>query len=389
MTQPMVEAVNLSKIHRWHGQQIRALDRVSLTAEAEEFLVVVGASGSGKSTLLRCLAGLEIPDEGEIRLNDRTVFAHDPKVWIRPQDRRVGMVFQSYAIWPHLSVLENVTLPLIRGTLRIPKARAAEAAMEILERLGLAEFAPRSATALSGGQQQRVALARALAVGGHVILMDEPLSNLDAALRESLRQYLKTVLAEFHTTVVYVTHDRTEALTLGDRVVVMKGGRVIQIGTPNALYLHPQSRYVAETLGEVNWVPAEAGRNGVATTAIGPVALPAGAGNERLILGIRPEGISAEALDGRGPLLGSETLGTVQRVQFSGFFQWVTFSVGATELQARLDPTRTYGQGKKYALRFNPEAMFWIEEASGIASEASPSEDSEVPPVSREANGRG
>jgi len=222
-----------------------AVDDVSLSIEDGEFFTLVGPSGCGKTTTLRLIAGFESPDAGDVRFGD------DSMTGVPPEHRDVGIVFQSYALFPHMSVAENVAYGL---RFRDPPDGNSkrERVAELLELVDMPEMGDRSPDQLSGGQQQRVALARALAPGPSVLLLDEPMSALDARLRERLRVQVKQIQSELDITTVYVTHDQEEALSVSDRVAVMNGGRVEQVGTPEAVYRKPASRFVAEFLGDNN-----------------------------------------------------------------------------------------------------------------------------------------
>ena len=209
-----------------------ALHALDMEVARGEFFVLLGPSGSGKSTLLRCVAGIDIPEGGEMTLNDRLIFSSASNVLVRPEDRGLGMVFQSYAVWPHMTVYQNVALPLTHGTRRIAAGKVRDRVMHALSLVQMETYADRPVPYLSGGQQQRVALARALAVEPVVLLMDEPLSNLDARLRKEVRHQILSVTKRVGVTVLYVTHDQTEALALGDRVAVMHQGRIMQIARP-------------------------------------------------------------------------------------------------------------------------------------------------------------
>jgi len=222
----------------------------SLDIADGEFVIFLGPSGCGKTTTLRLIAGLEAPDAGTIAIGGRLVSAPEENLFIRPERRGIGMVFQSYAVWPHMSVFENVAFPL---RVRRLSARDIQAKVrEVLDLVGLAGESGRSATALSGGQMQRVALARALVYDPALLLFDEPLSNLDLKLRERLRIELKELQRRTGITSIYVTHDQTEAVELGDRIVVMDGGRAVQVGPPSELYQRPNSRFVAEFIASAN-----------------------------------------------------------------------------------------------------------------------------------------
>jgi len=213
-----------------HGK-VEALKSLDLEVAEGEFFVIVGASGSGKTTLLRCVAGLESPDNGEIRIAGRPVFSDTPPTWIPPQERNFGMVFQSYAVWPHLTVFDNVALPLREGAQKIPRSQVNERVRQALRMVQLDEQSDRSATLLSGGQQQRVALARAIAVNPRVLLMDEPFAALDAQTREFMQAELLKIWTQAKKTVLFITHQINEAVYLADRVVVMtrRPGRIREI----------------------------------------------------------------------------------------------------------------------------------------------------------------
>jgi ABC-type Fe3+/spermidine/putrescine transport system ATPase subunit len=230
---------------------VTAVDHIDLTVEAGQFVTLLGPSGSGKTTTLRAIAGLEQPDEGTIHIGERLV--NGPGVNVPPHQRDLGMVFQSYAIWPHKNVYENVAFPLRQRRLR--RGEEHGRVMKVLETVGLGIYHRRYPSELSGGQQQRVALARALVGDPEVILYDEPLSNLDAKLRESMRLTLHTLHQQLGVTAVYVTHDQLEAMVLSDRVYVMNQGRIEQVGTPMELYDRPASLFVAEFIGQANILP--------------------------------------------------------------------------------------------------------------------------------------
>ncbi|WP_043642073.1 ABC transporter ATP-binding protein [Nocardioides alkalitolerans] len=244
---------------------VPAIDDVDLVVEAGEFCVLLGPSGCGKTTLLRCLAGLEEPESGEIVVGGRPFYASDRKVSLTPQQRRLGMVFQSYALWPHMNVERNVAFPMTtrraRGTFGKDEVR--RRVTRALETVGIGELAQQPVSALSGGQQQRVALARAIAFGSDVVLFDEPLSNVDAKVRVQLRQEIHALQRELGFTAVYVTHDQEEAMELADVLVVLKRGKVEQAGRPRRLYREPVSRYVADFVGTADILDG---------TVVGPVA---------------------------------------------------------------------------------------------------------------------
>jgi iron(III) transport system ATP-binding protein len=241
--------VELNQLIKRFGTEV-AVNNVSLAVEPGEFVTLLGPSGCGKTTTLRCIAGLEHPDEGEIIIAGKTVTSAANNVFLPPEHRNIGMVFQSYAVWPHMTVFDNVAYGLrVRG---VDRTTLKAQTMKALELVGLDSLAERYATKLSGGQRQRVALARAVAYRPEVILFDEPLSNLDAKLREQLRDELARLQREVGITSIYVTHDQTEALVMSDRVVVMNYGVIQQIGDPREVYARPVNAFVANFLGVAN-----------------------------------------------------------------------------------------------------------------------------------------
>jgi len=272
--------------------KVAALSDLNLDIEPGEFFVIIGASGSGKTTLLRSVAGLETPDSGTIKVGDRTVFSHQPPVWVPPQDRGFGMVFQSYAVWPHLTVFENIALPLREGAQKIPRNEVRARVQQALEMVQLEEQIDRPSTLLSGGQQQRVALARAIAVNPNVLLMDEPLSNLDARLREEVRGKIRELAKRLEATVLYVTHDQIEAMAIADKIAMMSFGKLLQYGTPIDLYRYPNCPEVAEFFGTVNWLPGElnSADGNIVSTQIGAFSVsPDSATEKNVWIGFRPE----------------------------------------------------------------------------------------------------
>jgi iron(III) transport system ATP-binding protein len=227
-----------------------AVDDVSFSVAAGEIVALLGPSGCGKTTTLRCVAGLEHPSAGEIRIGGATVSAPAAGVLVAPRARNVGMVFQSYAVWPHMTVAQNVAYPLRQR--RTSRAEIERRTAEILQLVGLSDFAQRPVVSLSGGQMQRVALARSLVYEPALLLLDEPLSNLDANLRVRLRDDLRRIIKRTGVTALYVTHDQAEAAVLGDRVGVMRDGKLLQIGPPTEIYNRPADLFVAQFTGASN-----------------------------------------------------------------------------------------------------------------------------------------
>ena len=288
----MIKIHSLRKTFATGTDSVQAVDAVDLQVNEKEFFVLLGLSGSGKTTLLRCVAGLERPEGGDITLGERIVSSAERNIFVGSEDRGIGMVFQSYAVWPHMTVFDNVAFPLANGKRRLPRIKVKERVTRALEMVQLSALAERPVPFLSGGQQQRVALARALAVEPEVLLMDEPLSNLDARLREEVRDEIRNLAKRLGITVLYVTHDQIEAMALADRIAVMNGGKILQIGAPKDLYHFPQNRHVAEFLGSMNEFKGILQSDGTVATDLGVMTcmIPSSA-NKEVIVAIRPEDV--------------------------------------------------------------------------------------------------
>lgn len=318
------------------GKAVKAAQDVSFEIPEGKLFTLLGPSGCGKTTTLRSIAGLEKPKAGSIVLGNRTIFSSDRDVFVAPNQRNFGMVFQSYAIWPHMSVYENVAFPLRVRKKRFLKREIDDKVMRVLNVVSLESFAGRDATKLSGGQQQRLALARALVMEPQLLLLDEPLSNLDAKLREKMRFELKRLQRELNLTTIYVTHDQQEALALSHQIALMNNGRIIQLGTPRDIYEKPTSRFAADFVGTTNFVRATVmGRDSLdgswlVDSEIGGLKL---AGSElvrkgeEITISIRPENIRlSEVLeDAKGDA--SQIHGRVDSKLFLGEF--VDFQIGA------------------------------------------------------------
>jgi len=288
----VISISGVRKNFRSGEQTIAALKSIDLEVRRGEFFVLLGPSGSGKTTLMRCVAGLEKPDAGAISLDGKTVFSATPWINTPPEEREIGMVFQSYAIWPHMTVAENIGLVLTHGQSRLSQKNASERIKHVLALVQLENFENRPARLLSGGQQQRVALARALAINPKLLLMDEPLSNLDARLREEVRSKIKKLVSQLGITVLYVTHDQVEAMVLADRIAVMAQGVILQIGNAYELYRAPKTSLVAEFFGSINWLRGRIIDRNRVETEIGIFAVNAPDDNAHaVVIGIRPEDI--------------------------------------------------------------------------------------------------
>ena len=241
-----MEKIELKEITKKYGK-VAAVDNMDLSIKEGEFLTLLGPSGCGKTTTLRMIAGLEEPTHGVLSSDGRVLFSRETGIYVPPEQRNLGFMFQSYALWPHMNVRKNISLGL--ETRKIPKERINEKVKDVLEKVQLTGYDGRYPSELSGGQQQRVALARMIAAESAIFLMDEPLSNLDAMLRVDMRFELKRLHKELNATSVYVTHDQVEALTLSDRIVVMHEGRIMQSAAPEELYLKPANLFVAKFVG--------------------------------------------------------------------------------------------------------------------------------------------
>lgn len=252
----MIQTRLIHKTYLTDSGKIHAVRGIDLNVAKGEIFTLLGPSGCGKTTVLRCIAGFEQPDEGEIIIGEQRVFAERDRIMVPPHSRGIGMVFQSYAIWPHMTVFQNIALPLVAGNFKVPKAQVKSKVRHALALVQMEEFEDRPAPLLSGGQQQRVALARALVYEPKVLLLDEPLSNLDAKLRVIMRLEIRELVERLNITTIYVTHDQDEALALSDRMAVMHEGKIIQIGSPREIYLTPINELVAGFVGESNQISA-------------------------------------------------------------------------------------------------------------------------------------
>ena len=359
---PMVEIEHLNKVF---GHET-AVDDFNLDVAEGEFVTLLGPSGCGKTTTLRCIAGLERPDGGEIRIGGDTVTAPARGIHLTPEQRNIGMVFQSYAVWPHMTVFDNVAYGL--RVRRTPAAERQTRTMRALELVGLTDFADRYATKLSGGQRQRVALARAIVYEPRVILFDEPLSNLDAKLREQMRDELVRLQREVGITSVYVTHDQGEALVMSDRVVVMDKAVIQQIGSPQEIYAEPANSFVAGFIGVANLIKgtlksrrgqvceveiaAKDGSDGFALKAHGGEGVAAGEG---LFINIRPEDFTLHLDEPKSARGGNVLKGAVIDTVYLGNCVEARISVGGHEVGIQIDHYENLASGQPVYLTFKPD----------------------------------
>lgn len=338
---------------------VTAVADISFVARPGEFLSLLGPSGCGKTTTLRCIAGFESAEEGSIRIDGKTVTDRAAGIFIPPNNRQFGMVFQSYAIWPHMTVFDNVGYPL-RVQRKHSRQEIRERVNETLKVVGLANYEARYPSQLSGGQQQRVALARALVMEPKVLLFDEPLSNLDAKLRERMRFELIEIQKELGVPAVYVTHDQAEAMVMSDRIIVMENGRVAQEGSPDQIYARPANRFVAGFIGLSNFLPAKIDGGGTDGTFMARSAIGhhpcTGVGvhgpGEEVQIAIRPEKIDlGSSVGSSGHLFETE----VQRRYFVGPYTEYFLIVGDTVIRAQSSTILDARVGTKITARVLPE----------------------------------
>lgn len=353
----------LRKYFTSEGKTIKALDDVDLVIPANTIYTLLGPSGCGKTTLLRCIVGLENPDAGEISIGGEIVWSSEKNIYVPTEKRKLGMVFQTYAIWPHMNVFDNVAYPLQNR--KVPRSEIRERVAKTLALLQLDGFQERPATKLSGGQQQRVALARALVAEPGVILFDEPLSNLDAKLREETRKELKTFLSGLKITAVYVTHDRVEALALSDTIAVMRSGRIIETGDPKKIYFGAESRFVADFIGRANLVPATV--SGVTESGtlvecgLGKILCKKTdfAKNSEVTLCLRPEFIHLKKGAGQGGE-GNIIRGTTGALVFVGDVYETEIRCGDIPILARLEPETDIAAGDPVFFEISPDKCLLV-----------------------------
>jgi len=344
------------------GDTVKAAQDVSFTVDEGRLFTLLGPSGCGKTTTLRSIAGLERPRLGSITVNDRVVYSSSAGVFVSPNQRGFGMVFQSYAIWPHMNVFQNAAFPLEVGGRRYSRQEVRDNVMQVLTAVQLDQLANRNATTLSGGQQQRLALARALVMKPALLLLDEPLSNLDAKLREKMRFELKRLQRELKITTVYVTHDQGEALALSHEIAVMHEGRIQQIGSPRDIYERPATQFVADFVGSSNFIEGTVTGSAstpdgcvVVRTEIGDVtvkALQMLVADERVAVSVRPEDVD---LTEDRPAGGNVWEGRVDQKVFLGEAVDFQVKVGTRTLLSRRHPTLRTKIGDTIFVQLDPE----------------------------------
>jgi iron(III) transport system ATP-binding protein len=346
----MLKVQNLHLTYTTDQGTVDAVRGISFDVDGGNFYTLLGPSGCGKTSTLRCIAGLETPSGGLIEIGKQVVYSSSSRTVVPPHRRDIGMVFQSYAIWPHMTVYENVAFPLVHGQKKQPRQQVRDKVMRALSLVQLDGLAQRPAPHLSGGQQQRVALARAIANEPTVLLLDEPLSNLDARLREDMRHEIKALVKRLGTTTLYVTHDQLEALSMSDTVALVKDGSLVQEGAPRDVYLNPADPFAANFLGRTNLLEGRIA-NGAVVTRWGALHCPLpdwALDSSEVAIGFRPESVQL-----------SETLPSGENV-LEGTLAAATFAGDSVEYEVALDnhlvrvksqPFTQFAEGRKVFLR--------------------------------------
>ncbi len=357
----MVQIESLEKYFGEEKDRVHVLKGISLDIPEGSLYTFLGPSGCGKTTTLRCVAGLERPDGGKISIDDKAVFASGERVYIPTNKRPIGMVFQSYAIWPHMTVFENVAYPLTIQ--RRPKSEIRKRVEDVLKVVGLHGLEDRPAPKLSGGQQQRVAFARALVNEPKVMLLDEPLSNLDAKLRVQMRFEIKALQRRVNITTIFVTHDQAEALAISDQIAVMYSGKLIEVGTPHQLYSRPKRKFTATFLGLTNLIEGRVlelggdSKPGRMETKKGVFSFIPAAGlqkNQAAVISIRPEHIPVHKEKPQG--LDNVVEGAVKEAIFMGDAYHCQIAVGDMLLAVHTHPFLNVSPGEKVYLHLDPQS---------------------------------
>lgn len=362
----MIRVENLAMVYQSDGKEVQALRGVSLSVGKGQFYTLLGPSGCGKTSMLRCIAGLERPKCGRILIGDEVVFDSDAGIFVEPNDRNIGMVFQSYAIWPHMSVFENVAFPLRHLRVRPSGDEIRDRVNRALSMVQLAGLGDRPAPYLSGGQQQRLALARALVFEPRVLLLDEPLSNLDAKLREEMRMEIRELVLRLGITTLFVTHEQVEALTMSDVVAVMRDGRLVQEGAPADIYRHPNAAFVADFIGKSNFLPGKVQsllqRDGQAMVLVGTSiadfecrATPGLTTGSDVLVAVRPENLTVISSIPDGHAGG--VAGVVENVIYLGNLVELVVRVGDQHLRVQHLPSSVPEKGARVTVSFMPGSL--------------------------------
>ena len=347
----MIRIKALRKFFQSRQGVVEALRGIDLDVAEKEFCVLPGPSGCGNTTPLRRVAGVESPDGGEIEIAGSLVSAPAKGIYVATEKRDIGMVFQSYAIWPHMNVFNNVAFPLIKGRKKTPKNQIAGKVRGALKLVQLDGLEDRPATDLSGGQQQRVAMARAIVTEPKILLMDEPLSNLDARLREQMRVELKKITKAANVTTLYVTHDQAEALSLGDKVCVMHDGEIIQMAPPHEIYAKPATLFVAQFVGEMNLVKGHVTGPSQVECPLGAISIAVPPGvpmASPVTLAIRPEHVHLNSAD---PATASLT-GAITSKNYLGDVQILEVEVNGVSLLVKQAGDTEFSVGQRVKAAF-------------------------------------
>jgi multiple sugar transport system ATP-binding protein len=329
--------------------KVHALKDINLEIEAGSFFVILGPSGCGKSTLMNIIAGIEKPSSGEIIIGDKTVVSVEKKINLTPKERDAAMVFQSYALYPHMTVFENISFPLKAA--KLPKEEISQKVLEAAEMLEIPDLLNSKPAELSGGQRQRVALGRAIVRQPNVLLLDEPLSNLDALLRTSMRAHLKVLQKKINVTTIYVTHDQTEAMTLGDKISVMNSSEVQQTGTPDDIYKNPDNLFVAQFIGTPPMNIIEASKAPLLINKLNLIR------PENLLLGIRPEHLY---VSNDGILEG-----TINLISNMGNENIIYVGTANAEVLVKSQKADNIKEGMKVKLNFDLKNLFIFDKSEG------------------------
>jgi len=359
----MIHISNLVKRFDSEKEKVLAVHDVSLDIPEGKLFTLLGPSGCGKSTTLRCVAGLEKPEEGEITLGDEVLFSSRQNVFVPAHKRDIGMVFQSYAIWPHMTIFDNVAYPL--RIKRIPRHALRAKVQKALQMVGLEGLEDRLAPQLSGGQQQRVSLARAVVKEPKVLLLDEPLSNLDAKLREQMRLEIKELQERLKITTLYVTHDQTEALAISDFIAVMNAGRLLDVAKPREVYFQPKTRFTADFIGLTNILKGKVKTRkegwGEVETAIGVLRcpLPADSNNSgEVLIFSRPEDIRVQK--DKPDATENVLQGEIKTMVFLGEMLDCQVQVNQEIIRARLHPKSMLREGESVYLAMDRASLITI-----------------------------
>ena len=353
-----LKVINLKKAFHAQTGNVQAVHGVSFDVLKGSLFTLLGPSGSGKTTILRCIGGLEMPDSGEIRLGEKIYYSDQLRIGLMPEERGIGMVFQSYAIWPHMTVYNNVAFPLRFGLKRVPTGEIKTRVRRVLDLVQMEGLSARMATQLSGGQQQRVALARALVSEPDLLLLDEPLSNLDAQLREEMRVEIRRIQKSLGLTTLYVTHDQAEALSMSDQIALLRRGKIIQLGGPRDLYEKPTDLFASGFIGTSNQIPGTVA-NAASPGAVGTVLIEGKPLACIIIDGSPQDGavtVSVRPEDVELNLNGADALGAwkgvVRQVIYFGDSMNCEIDFAGTLLRARIHPSSDLHDGQEVTVNF-------------------------------------